>query len=387
MKSILFHNVDNKKIVCVQILFNYGAMFEPIRKNGYVHLLEHIKIASDPFKDYWFVKKSFSGTTTKEYLKMSYMVPNSDLLESVFLLGKCLSSIDFRKQLVEQQKKQVINEIKAYSCRLSLVNVMESIDRIYRGSGVGNCAGGDIETVNSLTLDSLSYYNEIVFKQSPYIFTCVGDLNGSKTCKEDVGKALQDINIINRDFCYISDAGKKIELIEAERIAGSECIYIYRLPGRKTKDFLVSKIIEIAFRNIFFDHYVLIRLYPLYHESLFIIKISSDIKTRIKEVMKKMSDQKSELICPNNIIRAVDELRLECLYQMTSLKSYAEYLLGCDYYGYDMQALLNNIDIEVVIKLIRESIMEMMQTGPLCKTITKDMVDDDFIMSWELDMV
>ena len=56
MKSILFHNVDNKKIVCVQILFNYGAMFEPIRKNGYVHLLEHIKIASDPFKDYWFVK-------------------------------------------------------------------------------------------------------------------------------------------------------------------------------------------------------------------------------------------------------------------------------------------------------------------------------------------
>ena len=97
-----------------------------------------------------------------------------------------------------------------------------------------------------------------------------------------------------------------------------------------------------------------------------------------------MNDQISELVCQNNIERAVEEFKLECLFEMTSLKSYADYLLECDYYGYDMQVLLNNADIEEVIEIIRESITDMIKAGLICKTITKDMVDDDFIVSWQL---
>lgn len=383
MSNIICHNVDNKQIVEVQILYNYGAMFEPIRKNGYAHLLEHLKIASNPFKDVWFANKTFTGVTAKEYIKMSYMITKDRLLESITLFKNTLLNLEISNQNVCEQKRQVINEIKSYNEKLSMLNVLSSIDNIFYNSGLGNCAGGDIDTVKNITDTELYDYNFKIFHDSPYILTCTGDLNEMGDIKQKIEDIYSDVPKTHKEFNFIFNSFKEVKILKVKCSGISEYILIYRLPGKGNDNFVQSKIVELIFKNVLLNYNLQIKLYPLYADSLLIVKINSEKSILVKEIIKKCDEKINEVIFESNILQAINELKIECLYGMTSLKTYADYLLESDCYNYSIMEILNNINPEEYIKKVRNTIKDMLQSGLLCKTITEDIMDEPYIFSWQ----
>lgn len=359
-------------------------MFEPLRKNGYVHLLEHLKIASNPFKDIWFAKKTFTGITSKEYLKMSYMITKDRLLESITLFKNALISLEVNEQSVIEQKRQVINEIRSYNEKLSMKNVLSSIESIFYNSGLGNCAGGDIDTVKRISDRDLYDYNFIIFHDTPYILTCTGDLNKMGDIKQKIEDIYSDVPKTCKEFKYILNSFKEIKTLEVKNNGISEFILIYRLPGKGDDNFVQSRIIELIFKNVLSNYNLQIKLYPLYGDSLLIVKINSEKLILIKELVKKCDEKVKETICESNVLQAINELKIECLYGMTSLKTYADYLLESDCYKYSIIDTLHNVNQEEYIKKVKNTINDMIQSGLLCKTITDDIMDDPYIYSWQL---
>ncbi len=384
MNSFFFHNVEYKNIVVVQIMFNYGAVFEPIHKNGYVHLLEHLKVASNPFEDMWHLKKTFTGVTAKEFLKFTFFTTKDKFERGLQELMKCLLTFNASDQMLIEQKKQVINEIIAYNSRSAMFNVLKTIECIYNGSGLANCAGGDIDTVKAITRDQLIDYNRTIFEKSPYLISCTGDITGlEKTITQ-----IDSFNLCEKGngFRYLINKCRTHGVLKVKRINENEFILVYKLPGKKNEDYVKTRIIEYIIRNAVAGHSFQVKLFPFFSESLLLLRAIAQSIDTLKYDLEMLNERLKKLICEEVIAKAIESLGEEYQIESTSLGWYADNLLECDCFSYSIQEILKHANKEFYYVDIKNLMEEMLRSGLLCKTITEELAEDPVIALWEPDL-
>jgi len=376
----------DSEIVKVQMCFKNGSSCEPIKENGYVHLLEHIKIANNPFKELWFSKKMLTGVTTKEFLKFSYFVQKKELLKSVSCFIDNLLDYKFDEHIVNEQKQQVINELNYYNGQRTMKIINKSIDSIFIGNSLSNCSGGVTEVVKHINERQLIDYNKMIIEESGFVLSCVGDID-----EDFFAERLEELLCNNFKMKIkvpfpkelLSEKRRNITSINKDRY--SEFLVTYVLPGRMKESYIYTKIIEILIRNILSSvNRVNIKLYSFSHQSILMIYVISEKKDDLKLILKRINSKMNSVFNKEKIEQAIEAFRIQLFYDNTSLNKKSDYYTESILYGYDLIEKISSFDNSVLVYNIQNTIKEMISEGSVSVVLTEDIMSDEEIIGWEL---
>lgn len=375
----------DSEIVKVQMWFKNGSASEPFKQNGYIHLLEHIKIANDPFKGEFFSKKLLYGVTTKELLKFSYFVHKKDLLRTLVCFIDNLLDTNFDEHIIDIQKQQVINELNYYNRQRTMILINKAIDCIFKNNNLSNCSGGVIDVVKEINEDQLIKYNQKVFEESDFLLTCVGDIDHisvNDELSELIYKKFKfkcTTNTANNDLIE----GKSIISINKDRY--SECLFTYILPGTMRESYIYTKVIETLFKNVLGDIYgVNIKLYSFSEVSLFMFYILCNTKEEIELALKMINTKMEYILDKEEIKKAIETFRLQLFYDNTSLTKKADYYTESILYGYDITERISSLEEKALVYDVMKTIKDMINRGSVSVVITEDIFYDEKIRKWEL---
>lgn len=185
---------DASGLFTMSVFFRRGSVHEPDEVNGISHVIEHMafrKTRDYSSEDISRLSEMYGGYlnafTSKEITSFYIKGFKENLELFIRLLANICFYPEFTKSDLLSEKKIIAEEINS-----TLDNPEEYLgelaeEKIFDGSPLQNPVSGTIESVNSLTLDSLNTYTELNFTPENCVIAVCGDVN-----EDDVAKYISD---------------------------------------------------------------------------------------------------------------------------------------------------------------------------------------------------
>lgn len=156
-------------------LYNMGGpIIESNTEGGYTHFFEHILYRQNTIEpNPYFLDKlggNFALATFKEvfYLKLEFPIDKLHMAYSYFL--DSLYKTDIKEDIIEQEKKVVIDEIKGQKQRIEYVLMNELYKHFFPKSYLSKDVGGELDSINMIDKKAmLEFRNKFLKHFNPTI--------------------------------------------------------------------------------------------------------------------------------------------------------------------------------------------------------------------------
>jgi predicted Zn-dependent peptidase len=179
--------MDNMESVSIGVWIRAGGRYENAKLNGISHLLEHILFKGTTRRDMKTIKQeiegrggSFNGFTSEEHTCYLVKVLSKDAELGIDILSDMVTNPKMAPEEIRKEKGVIIEEINMYK-DIPAHYVHEILaEMMWPGQPLGFPLAGTVESVMSLTRQSLLKYKETYYTPGNMILACAGNIDEDK---------------------------------------------------------------------------------------------------------------------------------------------------------------------------------------------------------------
>jgi len=169
-KNLIIDRVDGVKSVTVGISFLHGSRNETSLTRGFSHFLEHMLFKGTKTRAAVDISRSIerlggfiNGFTTHDYILIYAKVPYYAINEAVNILIDMAKNSTFEG--LELEKNVVIEEINSIEDEPEELIYEKYMSEVWKGASIANSIAGDIDSINSITKETLFDFLDKVKKR------------------------------------------------------------------------------------------------------------------------------------------------------------------------------------------------------------------------------
>ena len=248
--NVILSKRNNIPIAILNILFKVGSKDEDKGQRGIAHLFEHLMFEGSPnikgnkFDEILSSRGGDSNAfTTYDSTGYYIMLPSNELETAMWLDSDRLTGFEISEEIIEIQKKVVIEEKKQMYDNAPYGTVeIESSKRLFPKSGYGSpVIGNETDIKNISKTDLVNFYTKN-YSPSNAVISVVGDIEYDSTFEmiEKYYGNLSSNGIHHSRVFEEDDITSEIVIEKYDNVSLPARFIFYRLPEYGTDDFYTS---------------------------------------------------------------------------------------------------------------------------------------------------
>ncbi len=255
---LIIHQDESTPMAAINVLYNVGARDESPDKTGLAHLFEHLMFGGsanipdfdDPIQRAGGENNAFTNNDITNFYNI---VPAQNLEVALWLESDRMLSLNFDEQILEVQRKVVIEEFKESCLNQPYGDVWHHIADMaytvhpYKWPTIGKVP----KHVEDATMDDVKAFYQKFYNPNNAILTISGKVDIEKT-RELVEKWFGDIPAgenPKRDLPQEPPQKKLLQRINQAKVPVDALYLAFHSPGRSEFDFYISDILSDILGN------------------------------------------------------------------------------------------------------------------------------------------
>ena len=250
--TIIYKETKGEGIIAGNIFFKGGSIEDPEGKKGLTNLTFKLLLKGTKNYDFVSLNKLFEDSggyiatsVTEEYANIEFALRTKDLKEGLKRVKDIIFNPLFPEDKLEQEKINVISQIKAKKEEGFSYAYQELKKIIYKGTPYQYSVLGEIEDVKSINVKDLQKRWKEITQGSRIIVSIVGDMPFTKS-EHLIKETFKDIKN-KEDYKYPHfDFQLKGEICKTLKREGAQSTIImaYNAPTAKEKEYFPMKVLN-----------------------------------------------------------------------------------------------------------------------------------------------